>query len=227
MQQAHAASLGGKPDDRGEIGCRNARGSRPDLVGHERGLRLGRFDVPIHVDDAGRLFEDRLHLRGELPPTLVIRPVDFGDEGLQHRRAGRHFGHLNRGAESLGNRNQPPAHALRDLMALLVAVVLRSQVHLQVRQVRPTAQKVVPHQAVEVVRRGDAHVALHVRDAGIAQDFGGERGGDACRLFEGRAFRQVHDDLELALVVERQHLDRHELQRYQGHRREKQERHAA
>jgi len=54
-----------------------------------------------------------------------------------------------------------------------------------------------------------------VGDRGLLQGGLGQRVGDTGGGLEGRAFGQVHHHLELALVVERQHLDRHELERHE------------
>ena len=95
----------------------------------------------------------------------AIRPVDLGDERLQHRRPGRHFGHLDRGAEARA-RSATSRSRTRLAMSWLcaLALVLRQQVHLQVGEVGAAAQEVVPHQAVEV--EGDAvpGVGLDVDD---------------------------------------------------------------
>ncbi len=223
MQEADGAALG-----RHLHGCRHVRGrdgggAGARLIDDQRRLRLRRRDVPIDVDDSGRLLEHGFHLAGELQATRRIRTVDFRDERLQHRRPRRHFRHLNRGVEPSRDRHEPIAHALGDVVALLAALVFRREIDLEVGEVRAAAEKVVTHQAVEVVRRRQADVALHVDDARVLQDFTGELRRDARRLLEGRALGHVHDHLELALVVERQHLDGDELERHERHRREQQD----
>ena len=80
------------------------------------------------------------------------------------------------------------------------------------------------HQAVEVVGRGDAGVGLEVHDLGLLLDDGGQLAGDARRFFERRAFGHVDDDLELALVVERQHLHLDEADADESDRAEQQHR---
>ncbi len=92
---------------------------------------------------------------------------------------------------------------------------------------RSAAQEVVPNEPVEVVRRSQADVGLHVSHTRIVEHRSSEVRGHACRLFKGGALRQIHHYLKLALVVERQHLDRHELQRHQHDRREQQHSHTA
>jgi hypothetical protein len=106
-------------------------------------------------------------------------------------------------------------------MTLLAALVFRREVDLKVGEVRAATEKVVTHQAVEVVRRRQADIALHVDDARVLQDFMCELRGDTSRVLEGRPLGHIHHYLELALVVEWQHLDGHE--RGTSPRREKQE----
>ena len=122
--------------------------------------------------------------------------------------------------------NQPLAHASGHLVALRRAFALRHEVHLQIGEVRSAPQKVVPHEAVEVVGRRHAHVLLDVDDRLIVQ--GGRRQcrRDARRRLERRALGHVDHDLELALVVERHHLHRHQFERDQRDGRQQQGRHA-
>ena len=51
----------------------------------------------------------------------------------------------------------------------------------------------------------------------------GELRGDTSRVLERRPLGHIHHHLELALVVERQHLDGDELERHERRRREEQE----
>ncbi len=92
---------------------------------------------------------------------------------------------------------------------------------------RKLAHEVVPHEAVEVVGRRGADVGLDVGDRRLSQRRLRERRGHARRLLQRRAFRQVHDDLELALVVEGEHLHLDEAERHQRDREEQGPRHAA
>ena len=63
-------------------------------IHHQRHLRLWLLDVPVRIHHAGRLFEDRLDLRGHFHAPACIRSVDLGHEGLQHGWSRRHLGHL-------------------------------------------------------------------------------------------------------------------------------------
>ena len=111
-------------------------------------------------------------------------------------------------------------------MALRRAFALRHEVHLQIGEVRSAPQKVVPHEAVEVVGRRHAHVLLDVDDRLIVQGGRRQRRRDARRRLERRALGHVDHDLELALVVERHHLHRHQFERDQRDGRQQQHRHA-
>ena len=51
----------------------------------------------------------------------------------------------------------------------------------------------------------------------------GELRGDTSRVLEGCPLGHIHNHLELAFVVEWQHLDGHELERHERRRREEQE----
>ena len=85
----------------------------------------------------------------------------------------------------------------------------------------------MPHQAVEIVRRGGAHVGLQIDHLRLVERGAGQRIGGARGLFERGSVGHVHDHLELALVVERQHLDFDELEVDQRDGAEQQEHDAA
>ena len=140
------------------------------LVNDERRPRLRRRDVPIDIDDSWRLLEHGFHLAGELQAARRIRTVDLRDERLQHRWPG---GTSDTWIVALNrrDRHEPIPHALGDLVALLAALVFRGEVDLKVGEVRAATEKVVTHQAVEVVRRRQADITLHVDDAHVLQDF--------------------------------------------------------
>ena len=65
----------------------------------------------------------RSRMRRAMPMrSLMIGPVDFGHQGFEHRRAGRHFRHFDARAVARGDRQQALAHLLGDLVALQFAV---------------------------------------------------------------------------------------------------------
>ena len=112
-------------------------------------------------------------------------------------------------------------------MALQRPLAFGHEVHLQVGQVRRAAQEVMAHQPVEVVRGRGADVLLHVDDGLILQRGRGQRRGDPRGGFKCRTLRHVDHHLELALVVERQHLDSNQLERHECHGGQQQDGHAA
>ena len=185
-----------------------------------------RLDRVVHAQDVGRALEGGAHVLGHGDAPRFIRPVDLGDDGRQHRRAGGHFHHLGVAAVAPGDGGDLVAHRHGNLVALALALVLVHQVHLHVAQLAGGAQVVLAHQAVEVDGTGRTRVGLVVGDflhfrhvaADLAQHLGG--------LLHGRAHRHVQHHLELGLVVEGQHLEHHQLYRGQGHGHQDRHQHA-
>ena len=184
------------------------------------------FDVPIDVHHALGLLEQIAHLPRQSDTPLHRRAVDLGDQRLEHGRSGRHFGHLDPRAIALGDRQQALAHLLGDLVALQIAGVFRQQIHLDVGHVGSAAHVVVAHQTVEVVGRSRSRVGLDVHHFALLLRFLGQQLRHPLRLFESGAVGHVDDHLELALVVERQHLDLHEAGVEQRARGQQQDHHA-
>ena len=219
MEQAHVRARHGHLERRGHLLGRDAVQRGLLLVHLEPLLGLVVLDVPVHVHHAVGLREDVLDLPGEGDLLSLIGPVDLGHQRLKHRRAGRHLGHLDARAVGLGDPVNARAHALGDVVALGLAVALGREVDLDVGHVRAAAHEVVAHQTVEVVGRGgpDVHLVVgHLRHgADVVADLARDGGG----LLQRRALGHVDDDLELALVVERQHLDHHALEQPRASRR--------
>ena len=105
-------------------------------------------------------------------------------------------------------------------MTLRGTLVLADEVDLDVGDVRTLAKEVVADQAVEVVWARCPDVGFVVGHLGLCPDRVGERLGNAVGLLERRALGHVDDHLELALVIERQHLDTDPLHRDEAHRTE-------
>jgi hypothetical protein len=147
--------------------------------------------------------------RGHLLAAGLVGAVDLGHQRALHRRAGRHLHHLQLAAVARRDGVELRAQALRDGVALLVAVRLVDQVDLQVTLLGVGAQVVLAHQAVEGDRAGGAGIALQVAHLGLLGQVRAQlvqRGGG---VFQRRAGRHVQHELELALVVEGQHLQHH------------------
>jgi len=107
-------------------------------------------------------------------------------------------------------------------VALRPTLAFRQQIHLDVRDVRPVAHEVVPHQSVEIKRRRRAGVDLVIGDFRLGAHGGGNLARGLRGAFERAALGQVQDDLKLALVVERQHFHLHPAERDERHRAEQQ-----
>ena len=100
------------------------------------------------------------------------------------------------------------------------------QVHLDVGLIRLAAHVVVAHQPVEVIGAGGSGISLVVQDIRLPRKFITQRLSDSRCLFERRAVRHIDDDLQFALVVERQHLHAHQSQRHERDRDQQQHRHS-
>ena len=206
---------------------RDAKSAHHDLGGHAGAHRLltvhldvqprpGRFDVPVDVHHARRALEDRPHLLGEVDAPLEVRPVDLRHEGREHRRSGRHLRDLDVGTGPPGDRCEKLSDGDCKWVASTVAFAFRAEVHLEVGHERTRAQEIVAHEAVEVEGARSSHVHLDVGDLGQRANRPRElarRGGSG--LQRGPS-RHVHYDLNLALVVVRQHLDRHEFEEHEA-----------
>jgi hypothetical protein len=84
------------------------------------------------------------------------RSVNFGDERLQHRRPGRHFGDRDARAKRFAMAATRGRMRFGDVVALRLALVLGHEIHLDVRHVRAAPHEVMPHESVEIERRRHA-----------------------------------------------------------------------
>ena len=185
------------------------------LVDHKARFRLIRLHIPVDIDHPRRLLENFLHLGRQLESRSIIRTVYLGHDSLQDRRTRRHLGHGNPCFVPLGDFGQTRTHPLGNVVALLLAFMAREQIDLKVGNRRPRAQKVVPHQAVEIERRRRARVNLHVAHFRLRQQRVRHLPRHRRGLLQRAVIRHVEDDLELALVVEGQHFHLHETKRNQ------------
>ena len=88
------------------------------------------------------------------------------------------------------------------------AFALRRQIDREIAHLRLRAQIIVAHEAVEVERRRRPGIGLDRGQLRQVLQPVGRRLQHAVRLLERRALRQIDDDLDLRLVVERQQLHR-------------------
>ena len=187
------------------------------LVYHEFHLRLIGLDIPIRVHHAGRGMKNINDLLRQLQTVFLGRPVNFSHQCLQHGRARRHFGNRDAGTEFRGDLRHARTHAFGNVMALRLALVFRHQIDLHVGHVRAPPHEVVTHEAVEVEGRRDARINFVIRNFWFRADGGGDFPRCLGGAFKRTAFRHVEDDLEFALVVERQHFDLHPADINQRH----------
>jgi hypothetical protein len=207
VHQVDRLALRGEMQRLGDRGFAHAVQGGLGLVDDEAHLRLRILDVPVDVHHAGGLLHDAPDLAGEGDALRGVGAVDFGDDRLQHGRAGRHLGDGDGGAVLLRHGGDERADAFGDVVALEGAFALADEVDLDVGDVGAAAQVVVADEAVEIERRGGAGVDLVVAHLGLRAEGGGHLAGDARRLLQRRALGRVDHDLELRLVVEGQHLD--------------------
>ena len=99
------------------------------------------------------------------------------------------------------------------------------EVHLQVRPVGGAPQEVVADEAVEVEGGRVAGVELEVAHLGHRRQVALHLARGLERHLERRALGVVDEHLELALVVERQHLDLDEAEAHRRHREDEHQRH--
>ena len=204
--------------DLGDAGLVEAKSGGAHAIDDDDLARRVGLDAGVDVDNVGLGAEFPLQCQCGLAHAVVIRAIDLGDDGREHRRAGRHFDQFHRCPVRLADRGQLRTHGQRDGMALPVSLVLVDQVDLQVADQWSAAQVVLAHQAVEGDRSGAAGVALpvaHFSDIGEAV---GELAEQLVGAFERAAFRHVDDDLEFRFVVERQHLQDDRLDHHQANR---------
>src|ERR1019366_9969974 len=112
--------------------------------------------------------------------------------------------------------------SLCDRMALHAALFCWQEVDLDIGLVGLAAHVVVAHQSVEVIGAGRTSVGLVVQDIRLPCKFVTEGLGHTSRLLERRSVRHIDDDLQLALVVERQHLHAHQSGGHQCYRDQEQ-----
>ena len=89
---------------------------------------------------------------------------------------------------------------------------LVGQVYLEITGLRCRTQIILSHQTIEIDRAGRPGVGLVIHHFRHLGNFSANLVQDSRRLLKGRAHRHVEDNLELALVVERQHFQHHQLE---------------
>ena len=164
----------------------------------------------VHIDHVAGFLENGAHRLGHGAAAVGVGAVDFGHDGREHRRAWRHFHHFHIGAMAQANFLQPGPDPGGDGMALVAALVLVHQVHLDVADFAAGAQVILAHQAVEVDRGCRAGIRLVVGHFRYAGQVGAEFMQHGGSFLDWRAGRHIDNDLELGLVVEGQHFEQHQ-----------------
>ena len=144
-----------------------------------RGLLVVHLEAPLRPA-ATRRTSRRRRRRGcarvidrtvprQLEAPRRVRAVDLGDERLQHRRARRHLDHLDRAPSRGGDRLERWREPLGDRRgSARRARPCPTSITCRSARFGLAPQEVVPHQAVERVRRRRAGVALDARDRLVA-----------------------------------------------------------
>ena len=95
-------------------------------------------------------------------------------------------------------------------MALVTALVLVHQVHLNVADLATRAQVILPDQTIEVDGGGGACIRLVVRHFRHGCQIGPQFVQDGRGFFDRCAGWHIDDDLKFGFVVERQHFQQHQ-----------------
>ena len=180
----------------------------------------------VHVHDVRRGAEDFAHLLGGGDLAGIVQAVDFRHQRRHHRWAGRYFHHLDVGVVLVPDLLQRATHRQGNLVAFALAMLFVHQVDLNVADVGPGAQVILPDQTVEVDRRGGPGVDLIVGDFLDRGQIAAQFAQHPHSLLQRRPFRHVHDYLKFRFVVERQHFQHDELKIRQADRTSDQQQYA-
>ena len=104
MQQPRLVSGGGQRHGLGNVAFGNTIQSGLLFIHQQPVFRLVVFHVPIDVHNAIRAFPQIADAPRDGGALGQFRPVDFGHQGFEHRRSGRHLRHLDAGSILLGHR---------------------------------------------------------------------------------------------------------------------------
>jgi len=216
VEESGALAAEGDGEGAGHVLHGDAREGGLLPVNAEGNLGAVVLPVPVHVNHAGGLLHDRLDPGGKAGAAGIVRAVDFGHQGGEHRRAGGDLRHLDPGAVAVGDRLHQRPDPLGDVVGLVLALLLSQQVHLDICEVAPLAQVIVAHQAVEVERGAATDVALEIGHLRHGPQGVPHLPDDPGGLLQGGAVRCVDDHLQLVLVVEGEHLHRNPPEEDQG-----------
>ncbi len=180
----------------------------------------GGLDTVVDVDDVGRVGEQASQPRRQLLLPGVVGSINFGHQRRLYRRAGWYLDDLHGTAMAFADFVECRSRRAGDLVALALARGLVDEVDLDVADVRSLAQVVLADQAIEIDRRRGSRIDLVIGDLGDVANVGRHLGQHRRSLFDGGALRHVQHDLELRLVVERQHLHDHRIEADEADRKQ-------
>ena len=218
VREVHVRAAGGDAQGFGNRFRADAGERGLFLVDVKQDALLVFLAIPVDIDHALGVAENLADLGGERLTLRTVAAIDLRDERLQNRRTGRDFRDGDARVVFLRHLRQRRAHAFGDIMTLGIALALGQQVDLDVRHIRTAAQEIMADEAVEVEGRGGAGIDLIVGHLGLGGGGGREFARGLGGAFERRSFRHVEHDLELALVIKRQHFHLHITNGHQRHR---------
>ncbi len=124
MEQADRHSFQGNLKSLVDLGGTDSVKGSLFFINHKIDQGLLIFHVPIDVHHPRGIFKNLDHFLGNLALAVIVRAVNFRNQRGQHRRTGWHLGDLNAGTKAFSNLLEPWSHALCNIMALGLAVVL-------------------------------------------------------------------------------------------------------
>ena len=124
-----------------------------------------------------------------------------------------------RGAETLAFGSKCWANGARDVVALETTITFVDQIDLQIAVITIATQKVLAHESVEINGCGRPCIRLIIHDFRYLAHDTRERREHSSSALGWCSLRHVDDHLKLRLVVEGQHLQDHELEHAEEHRK--------
>ena len=184
---------------------------------HPHPFRRGRI-VDIH--HPGLCGHDFFELGRRLYEPRIGHPLtslDLGHQGGQDRRPRRGLHQFQVHLMALSQGHEVIAQPEHDGVALHGPALLGGQVDPDVGHVAALTQVVVPHQSVEVLGRGQAHIGGEIAHLGHPGEKFLKVLHHPAAVLQRSALGQIQHDLKFVLVVKGQHLKRHLAQKGQGY----------
>jgi len=188
------------------------------FIDHQIVHLLVSFNHPVNIDNTGSLLKHLFHLTGKSNLLTLRRPVNFSNQRRHNRGPRRNLDDL--GIPMITQRNllNTRSYPFGNVVALRLTVAFMHKIHLDISHIRLLTEIVVTHKTIEIDRRIGPDIVLVAADLRYGFQIGGNLLGDSGRLLKRSAFRHIQNNLKLILVVKRQHLHLHSLQRHQRNR---------